>query len=83
TVLGTVLSSDKTNITTMTGARLAHPLLLGLAIIHMKMSSVGGGHTQSGLKIQDIHQIKYIKKKDDFVIHGLSVLQNPQSITPQ
>ncbi|KAG2744456.1 hypothetical protein P692DRAFT_201721827, partial [Suillus brevipes Sb2] len=35
TVLGTILSSDKTNITTMTGARVAHPLLLGLANIHM------------------------------------------------
>ncbi|OJA17505.1 hypothetical protein AZE42_11884 [Rhizopogon vesiculosus] len=35
TVLGTVLSSDKTNIMTMTGARVAHPLLLGLANIHM------------------------------------------------
>ncbi|KAG1843085.1 hypothetical protein C8R48DRAFT_619062 [Suillus tomentosus] len=35
TVLGTVLSSDKTNITNMTGARLAHPLLLGLANIRM------------------------------------------------
>ncbi|KAG0699348.1 hypothetical protein DFH29DRAFT_983549 [Suillus ampliporus] len=36
TVLGTVLSSDKTNITTMMGARLAHLLLLGLANIHMR-----------------------------------------------
>ncbi|KAG0697850.1 hypothetical protein DFH29DRAFT_1003402 [Suillus ampliporus] len=35
TILGTVLSSDKTNITTMTGARIAHPLLLSLANIHM------------------------------------------------
>ncbi|KAG2106894.1 hypothetical protein BD769DRAFT_1675747 [Suillus cothurnatus] len=35
TILGTVLSSDKTNITTMTGARVAHPLLLGLANICM------------------------------------------------
>ncbi|KAG2127312.1 uncharacterized protein EDB93DRAFT_1257065 [Suillus bovinus] len=35
TILGTVLSSDKTNITTMTGARVAHPLLLGLANIRM------------------------------------------------
>ncbi|KAG2365996.1 hypothetical protein BDR07DRAFT_1256208, partial [Suillus spraguei] len=34
-VLGTVLSSDKSNITIMTGARVAHPLLLGLANIHM------------------------------------------------
>ena len=36
TVLGTVLSSDKTNITTMTGARIAHLLLLGLANIRMR-----------------------------------------------
>ncbi|KAG1885867.1 uncharacterized protein F5891DRAFT_890093, partial [Suillus fuscotomentosus] len=35
TVLGTVLSSDKMNITNMTGARVAHPLLLGLANIRM------------------------------------------------
>ncbi|KAG2047747.1 hypothetical protein BDR06DRAFT_896857, partial [Suillus hirtellus] len=34
-ILGAVLSSDKTNITTMTGARITHPLLLGLANIHM------------------------------------------------
>ncbi|KAG1742943.1 hypothetical protein EDD22DRAFT_851565 [Suillus occidentalis] len=34
-VLSAVLSSDKTNITTMTGARVAHPLLLGLANIRM------------------------------------------------
>ncbi|KAG1831477.1 hypothetical protein EV424DRAFT_1534160 [Suillus variegatus] len=35
TILGTVLSSNKTNVTTMTGARVAHPLLLGLANIRM------------------------------------------------
>ncbi|KAG2338456.1 hypothetical protein BDR05DRAFT_893431 [Suillus weaverae] len=43
TILGTVLSSDKTNVTTMTGARITHPLLLGLANIrmhtHTKLSS--------------------------------------------
>ncbi|KAG1848322.1 hypothetical protein DFJ58DRAFT_842964 [Suillus subalutaceus] len=43
TVLGAVLSSNKTNITTMTGARITHPLLLGLANIcmctHTKLSS--------------------------------------------
>ncbi|KAG0700786.1 hypothetical protein DFH29DRAFT_982960 [Suillus ampliporus] len=36
TILDTILSSDKTNITTMTGARVAHPLLLGLANIRMQ-----------------------------------------------
>ncbi|KAG0696681.1 hypothetical protein DFH29DRAFT_812710, partial [Suillus ampliporus] len=36
TILGTILSSDKTNITTMTGARVAHPLLLSLTNICMQ-----------------------------------------------
>ncbi|KAG1827703.1 hypothetical protein EV424DRAFT_1319335 [Suillus variegatus] len=35
TILGTVISSNKTNVTTMTGARVTHPLLLGLANIRM------------------------------------------------
>ncbi|KAG1830041.1 hypothetical protein EV424DRAFT_1535453 [Suillus variegatus] len=35
TLLGTILSSDKTNISTMTGDRVAHPLLVSLANIHM------------------------------------------------
>ncbi|KAG1881763.1 hypothetical protein C8R48DRAFT_550766, partial [Suillus tomentosus] len=37
TLLGTVLSSDKTNITSLTGDRVAHPLLMSLANIHMKI----------------------------------------------
>ncbi|KAG2738405.1 hypothetical protein P692DRAFT_201731226 [Suillus brevipes Sb2] len=43
TILGSVLSSDKTNVMTMTGARVTHLLLLGLANIrmctHTKLSS--------------------------------------------
>ncbi|KAG1854650.1 hypothetical protein C8R48DRAFT_609736 [Suillus tomentosus] len=35
TLLGTILSSDKTNISTMTGDRVAHPLLVSLANINM------------------------------------------------
>ncbi|KAG1876909.1 hypothetical protein C8R48DRAFT_768476 [Suillus tomentosus] len=35
TLLGTILSSDKTNITALTGDRVAHPLLISLANIHM------------------------------------------------
>lgn len=42
TLLGTILSSDKTNISVMTGDRMAHPLLISLANIsariHMKSS---------------------------------------------
>ncbi|KIM62467.1 hypothetical protein SCLCIDRAFT_119577, partial [Scleroderma citrinum Foug A] len=34
-LLGTILSSDKTNISSMTGDRLAHPLLIGIANIKM------------------------------------------------
>ncbi|KAG1899631.1 uncharacterized protein F5891DRAFT_1189439 [Suillus fuscotomentosus] len=37
TLLRTILSSDKTNISTMTGDRVAHPLLVSLANIHMSM----------------------------------------------
>ncbi|KAI0037886.1 hypothetical protein FA95DRAFT_1506366, partial [Auriscalpium vulgare] len=35
TVVGAVLSSDKTNLTSGTGNRVAHPLLLSLANLHM------------------------------------------------
>ena len=35
TLLGVMLSSDKTNISALVGDRCAHPLLLGLANIHM------------------------------------------------
>jgi hypothetical protein len=34
TLLGVILSSDKTNISVMTGDRMAHPVLLSLANIH-------------------------------------------------
>ena len=35
TLLGTILSSDKTNISVLTGDRIAHPLLISLANIKM------------------------------------------------
>ncbi|KAG1747998.1 uncharacterized protein EDB91DRAFT_1235850 [Suillus paluster] len=37
TLLGTILSSDKTNISVLTGNHVAHPLLVSLANIHMNM----------------------------------------------
>ena len=43
TLLGVILASDKTNLTTLCGGRVAHPLLLSLANIkmltHLKLSS--------------------------------------------
>ncbi|KAG1835925.1 hypothetical protein DFJ58DRAFT_719208 [Suillus subalutaceus] len=37
TLLGTILSSDKMNITALTGDRVAHPLLISLANIHINI----------------------------------------------
>ncbi|TFK59814.1 hypothetical protein BDN72DRAFT_723748, partial [Pluteus cervinus] len=39
TLLGMILSSDKTNITAMTGNRLAHPLLISLANLDLDFRS--------------------------------------------
>ncbi|KAI6014893.1 hypothetical protein BKA83DRAFT_4061372, partial [Pisolithus microcarpus] len=44
TLLGVVLSSDKTNISVMTGNRMAHPLLLSLANIDADIRSKGSLH---------------------------------------
>ncbi|KAF8546867.1 hypothetical protein OG21DRAFT_1527549 [Imleria badia] len=44
TLLGVVLSSDKTNISVMTGNRMAHPLLLSLANIDADIHSKGSLH---------------------------------------
>jgi Plavaka transposase len=44
-LLGTLLSSDKTNITAMTGDRWAHPLLISLANIKMEHRSKGSHHS--------------------------------------
>ena len=44
TLLGTVLSSDKTNISAMTGNRSAHPLLISLANIFMNFQNKSSNH---------------------------------------
>lgn len=44
TLLGVVLSSDKTNISIMSGNHMAHPLLLSLANIAMDVHSKGSLH---------------------------------------
>ena len=44
TLLGITLSSDKTNITVMTGDRIAHPVLLSLANIHMDVRMKASNH---------------------------------------
>jgi len=44
TLLGTVLSSDKTTISAMTGNRMAHPLLISLANIKAEYRAKGSHH---------------------------------------
>ena len=44
TLLGVILSSDKTNISVMSGNRMAHPLLLSLANIDANICSKGSLH---------------------------------------
>jgi hypothetical protein len=45
TLLGTVLSSDKTTISAMTGNRTAHPLLISLANIKAEYRAKGSHHS--------------------------------------
>ena len=44
TLLGTLISSDKTNISAMTGNRVAHPLLISLADIIMDFQTKASNH---------------------------------------
>ena len=45
TLLGTILSSDKTNISIMTGDRTAHPVLLSLTNIHTDVHTKSSNNT--------------------------------------
>lgn len=62
TLLGTILSSDKTNISAMTGNRTAHPLLLSLANIDMDFRMKGSNHTFVLLAI--LPTARFIAHKD-------------------
>ena len=44
TLLGVVLSDDKTNISVMSGNRMAHPLLISLANIDAHLRSKASAH---------------------------------------
>ncbi|KAG1852600.1 hypothetical protein C8R48DRAFT_777420 [Suillus tomentosus] len=44
TLLGVILSSDKTNVTNMTDGRVAHPLLISLANIKMATQNKASSH---------------------------------------
>jgi hypothetical protein len=61
TVLGVILSSDKTNISAMTGGRAAHPLLISLANISMEFRNKASNHSFLLLALLPIP--KYIHNK--------------------
>ncbi|KIK38770.1 hypothetical protein CY34DRAFT_25513 [Suillus luteus UH-Slu-Lm8-n1] len=66
-LFGTILSSDKTNISVMTGDRVAHPLLISLANIHMstRLKSSSNAFILTAL----LPVPKFIHKKKDRLIH--------------
>ena len=59
-LIGTILLSDKTNITAMTGGRIAHPLLISLANIKMEYRAKGSNHAYLLLALLPIP--KFIEK---------------------
>ncbi|KAI5984167.1 hypothetical protein EDD15DRAFT_2375560 [Pisolithus albus] len=56
TICGIILSSDKTNITNMCGSKVAHPLLISLANIKMKVRNKGCSHAFLLLALMPIPQ---------------------------
>jgi hypothetical protein len=63
TLLGTILSSDKTTISAMVGDRMAHPLLISLANIKMDYRSKASHHSYMLLALLPVpHFIEKDKK---------------------
>ncbi|KAI6020822.1 hypothetical protein BKA83DRAFT_4055732 [Pisolithus microcarpus] len=60
TVCGVILSSDKTNITNMCSGRVAHPLLISLANIKMKVRNKASSHTFLLLALMPIPQFIHL-----------------------
>ncbi|KAI5981814.1 hypothetical protein EDD15DRAFT_2379006 [Pisolithus albus] len=86
TLLGVVLSSDKTNISVMTGNRMAHPLLLSLANIEADIRSKGSlhGHVLLALlpvvsfihgktRVRSLLSDRLVHESLDFVLKPLKV----------
>ena len=89
TLLGVVLSSDKTNISVMTGNRMAHPLLMSLANIDPDIRSKGSLHVHVLLALLPVASFLHpkmhvhsllsnclIHESLDFVLQPLKVAAN-------
>ncbi|KZP29452.1 hypothetical protein FIBSPDRAFT_703254, partial [Athelia psychrophila] len=86
TVIGTILSSDKTNISVMTGDRMAHPVLISLANISATLRTKSSHHAFILLALLPVPKFLEKRKKArsvmgdrliheclDFVLHPLKL----------
>ncbi|KAF8971462.1 hypothetical protein BDZ97DRAFT_1913940 [Flammula alnicola] len=89
TVLGTILSSDKTMISAMTGDREAHPLLISLANLDMDFRMKASNHAFLLLALLPIPKFIHHTKRlrgvlADRVFHGcLDFVTKPLKIAAQ
>src|SRR6266571_1321643 len=67
TVLGVILSSDKMNISAMTGGCTAHPLLISLANISIEFQNKASNHSFLLLALLPIPKYIHHKRK----VHGM------------
>jgi len=89
TLLGTVLSSDKTNISAKTGNRMAHPLLISLANIVMDTQNKSSNHLFLLLALLPIPRFIHLNKKVQGVLASrlfhtcLDIILKPLKIATQ
>ena len=84
TIRGVVLSSDKTNISVMSGNRMAHPVLISLANIDASIQSKASLHTYLLLALLPIakfpHKTTRVRslQVQDWLVHSaLSIVLSP------
>ncbi|KAG2109266.1 uncharacterized protein F5147DRAFT_773077 [Suillus discolor] len=75
TLLGIILSSDKTNITNMTGGRVAHPLLISLANIKMATRNKASSHAFLLTALLPIAEFLHLVKQMQSVLEARLVHQ--------
>jgi hypothetical protein len=75
TLLGVILSSDKTNITNMTGGRVAHLLLISLANIKMATQNKASSNTFLLAALLSIAEFLHLVKWMQSVLEACLVYQ--------
>ena len=83
TILGVVLSSDKTNISIMSGNHMAHPVLISLANINANIRSKASLHTYLLLALLPIAKFTHKTTRvhsllQDWLVHSaLNIVLSP------